>query len=122
MSEDITRSTYAKLIGDLPLEKRIYFYEIFAHNLTVSCRCIWSNEEISLQNKFDAMKWLNEILHRVTAKITVERTQSHKWPEDEFIDMVYGYVQQCHNIKDGVAFAISTSYKVVFQHDIPVTK
>ena len=37
---------FAHGIGKLTEEQRLHFYEILAHNLTVSIRGIWSDEQI----------------------------------------------------------------------------
>jgi hypothetical protein len=91
----------------------VYFYESLAHNLTVSARLVWSNDDTSDSEKLDQLKWLNEIQHRVTSKIQVERTKRHEWPELEFIEMANHYVKLCPAISGMVAGAISKSYEHV---------
>lgn len=89
----------------------MHFYESLAHNLTISARMIWSNDGITDSEKVDQLKWLNEIQHRVTAKIQVERIERHEWPESEFIEMANHYVKLCPGIARIVAAAISESYE-----------
>ena len=64
---------YIKLIGELSDEERLKFYECLAHNLTVSARAIWSNEGLTDGEKVERLKWLNEIMHRVTMKSALLR-------------------------------------------------
>lgn len=59
------------------------------------------------------MKWLNEILHRVTSKIQVERLERHIWQESAFIGMVSGYIKESPEISGLVADAISQAYEHV---------
>lgn len=59
------------MLGKLaPFSKRtlIRFYEISAHNLTISIRATWSDEELSDSQKVERMKWINEIMQRVVLK------------------------------------------------------
>src|SRR6478735_6933547 len=49
-------------------ERRLHFYEVLAHQLTVVARMIWSDDALDDTGKIAQLKWLNEILHGVTAK------------------------------------------------------
>ncbi len=89
------------------------FYEIFAHNITISIRSIWNNPDASDTKKVEELKWVNEIMHRVTSKIRVERLQLHSWPENEFIQMVSGYIKQCPSIGGDVAWSINSAFECV---------
>jgi hypothetical protein len=72
MNEGLTMR-FAEQMGKLSDEQRLHYYEVLAHNLTVAMRCIWSDEQIGDAEKVDRMKWVNEILHSVTAKVYVLR-------------------------------------------------
>ena len=52
---------FPTLIGALSEEERIRFYEILAHNLTVSVRAIWSDEQLTDGERVERMKWINEM-------------------------------------------------------------
>ncbi|AEG00261.1 hypothetical protein [Methylomonas methanica] len=101
------------MIGPLTQDKKVLFYEILAHNLTVSIRAVWSNPDSSDSLKVQEMKWINEIMHRVTAKIRVERLQLHNWPENEFIEMVGGYIKQCPSIDGDVGWSINNAFEFI---------
>jgi len=75
---------FAEQIGKLSDEQRLHFYEMLAHNLTVGIRGIWSDERIDDTEKVDRMKWVNEILHSVTARVYVLRLKTHEWTEEDF--------------------------------------
>ena len=109
----IKSSDYPKLIGSLNKEKKILFYELLAHRLTIAVRDFWSEESISDVTKVSQMKLINEILHRVTAKIRVERLQLHEWSEDSFNQMIIRYVKQEPTIASMVGWSIRDAYEKV---------
>ena len=94
-------------------ENKITFYELFAHNLTVSVRVFWSNDESSDSMKVEQMKWLNEIMHRVTSKIRSERLGLREWPEEQFIKMVRKYIDNCPSIAADIAWCINRAYESI---------
>lgn len=112
---EINKSNYDDLITGLPNEAKIYFYETLAHNLTVVCRAIWSNETLSDSEKIEQMKWLNEIQHRIVSKIKVVRLSLHEWKEADIIEMIENYIKQCPGIGQEVAWAIKSSYKTTLE-------
>ena len=82
---------YIEILESLDRDQKLSFYESLAHLLTVCIRAIWSDEDLQDHEKLKAIKWMNEIMHRVTAKITVERTNGHDWSESDFLNMVTEY-------------------------------
>ena len=94
-------------------EERLHFYELFAHNLTVSIRGIWSDENISETEKLDRIKLVNEILHKVTNKIWVLRLNTHKWTEEDFWQMMNEYTSDNESIRGEILFAIKRSFIAV---------
>lgn len=101
---------YVKQIGELSEEQRLTFYEILARNLTISVRSVWSDDELSDTEKVDRMKWINEIMHQITAKVSVTRRNEHEWTEEDVWEMIKGYVSQNHGIGGAVGSAIFQSY------------
>ncbi len=89
------------------------FYELFAHSLTIAIRDFWSDENTSDTTKISQIKWVNEILHRVTAKSRVERLKLHSWPESDFNEMIIRYVKQEQSIGPMVAWSITSAYEKV---------
>lgn len=104
---------YPNPIGALTQDERLLFYELFAHNLTVVIREIWSDEAVTDAEKVDRMKWVNEILHRVTSKIRVLRLNEREWPEEDFWQSVQHGVSQNTAIESLVNAAVSWSYESV---------
>src|SRR5215813_2635421 len=94
-------SKFGELVRKLPDEQRIRFYEMLAHELTIGIRCIWS-DSINPEDKVDQLKWINEIMHRVVAKIYCERTKSHEWSDTDIENMVGHWVSQNFRIEDTV--------------------
>ena len=99
------------MIGPLEREVKVLFYELLAHYLTISVRVFWSNEEISDSLKVQQMKWLNEIMHRVTSKSRNERLDLREWSEEDFIKMVRKYIDKCPSIAGDVAWCINSAYE-----------
>jgi hypothetical protein len=109
---------FAKQTSKLSNEDRLRFYEILAHNLTVAIRGVWANESISDSEKVDRIKWINEILHRVTANVWVLRLKTHEWTEEDFGQMIRGYVGENEGIKEEVFAAFNRSYQAVTGEEI----
>jgi hypothetical protein len=104
---------YPNSIGALTQDGRLLFYELLAHNLTIGIRAICSDEEIADAEKVDRMKWINEILHRVTSKIRILRLNEQEWPEEEFWQVIQGWVSQNMAIEPLVNSAVLWSYQSV---------
>jgi hypothetical protein len=79
---------FAEQMAKLSDEQRLHFYEVLAHNLTVAVRGIWSDEQIDDPEKVDRMKWVNEVLYRVTASVYVLRLKTHEWTEENFESLI----------------------------------
>jgi hypothetical protein len=104
---------YAEQMGKLTEEQRPHYYEVLAHNLTVGMRGIWSDEQISDAEKVDRMKWVNEILHRVTAKVYVLRLKTHEWTEEDFERLILDYVAAHPGIAGEVGWAVKFTYRTI---------
>lgn len=102
---------YPDLIGGLSEEERIRFYEILAHNLTVSVRGIWSDENLTDSQKLEGLKWLNEIMHRVVMKAAYLRLQKNTMSESDSWEDIKHWVSLCPEIDKHVESAIKFSYK-----------
>jgi hypothetical protein len=94
-------------------EQRLHFYELLAHNLTVAIRGVWSDALLSDADKVQRIKWVNEILHRATAKVWVLRLKTHAWTEEDFAALVRGYIEQHPGIEKEVVAAVNRSYQAV---------
>jgi len=101
---------YPKAIGALSHDRRLLFYELLAHNLTIIIRGIWSDEETTDAEKVDRIKWVNEILHRVTSKVRVLRLGEHEWTEEDSWSDIRHWVSQNKAIEDYVNAAVKWSY------------
>jgi hypothetical protein len=108
---------YAQKIDSLTLEQRLSFYELLAFNLTISVRSIGANDEITNAEKIDRLKWVNEILHRVTAKILYLRRHQNTWSETDSWESIKHWVGQNPAIGGDIGWAIQTSYDCVQTQD-----
>jgi hypothetical protein len=104
---------YLSIIGALDSEQRLLFYEVLAHNLTVSVRSIWSDEETSAEQKVEQLKWLNEIMHGVTIKLRVLRLNLHEWTETSSWEEIKHSVALCPSLERDIEWAIRNTYAMI---------
>lgn len=109
---------FAEHTNKLPVERRLHFYERLAHNLTVAVRYTWSNEGITDTEKVERMKWINELMHAVTAKVYSLRLSPGVWTEEDFSELVEGYFEPDKRIAPEVERAIRTSYQTITGEDM----
>ena len=102
---------YPNLIGALSEEERIRFYELLAHDLTVSVRRIWTDEHLTDSQKLEGLKYVNEIMHRVVMKAALLRVQKNKWSESDSWEDIKHWVSLCPEIDEPVEWALKFSYK-----------
>jgi hypothetical protein len=104
---------FAEMTAALTAEQRLHFYEVLAHNLTVAIRGVWSDASIDDAEKVERMKWVNEVLHRATAKVWVLRLKTHEWTEEDFGSLVEGYIDQHPGIRHEIHATLNRSYRTV---------
>jgi hypothetical protein len=104
---------FVQQVGSLPQESLIRFYELLAHNLTVSVRAIWSDETLNDSQRVVKMKWLNEIMHRVVLKSAALRMDRNELSEADTWSIIEHYISVCPDIATDMSFAIIGSYQVV---------
>src|SRR5690242_15321737 len=97
---------YPEAINALSPEQKLHFYELLAHNLTVTNRAIFNAQDLPDAEKLNRLKLINEIQHRVTSKIYVTRLNLHEWTETDAWQMIGDYVAQDTTIESEVNFAI----------------
>ena len=102
---------FPKLIGELSEEERIRFYEILAHNLTVSVRGIWVDEQLTDREMVERMKWINEIMHRMVMKSAYLRMKRNTYSETDSWEDIKHWVAQCPELSTPVERAIERSYE-----------
>ncbi len=107
---------YLKNIGKLSLDQKRKFYVLFAHDLTVSVRAIWSDEKLTDAEKVEGMKWINEIMHRLIFRIEelhkISKIEDDSWTEEDFLEMMREYCLENPKVVSGnVGWAIKSSYE-----------
>jgi hypothetical protein len=102
---------FPNLIGNLSDEERISFYEILAHNLTVTVRGIWSDDDLTDRDKVERLKWVNEIMHRVVMKSAYLRMNRNKLSEEESWESIKHWVSQIPQLSTSVEWAFKMSYE-----------
>jgi len=102
---------YQGKIERLQPSQRLHFYELLAHNLTIVVRGVWSDDQIPDAGKVERLKIVNEIMHRVTAKIWGVRLNAWQYPDEIMIGMIEDYTSDIPDLVGGVEWAIRTSYE-----------
>lgn len=102
---------FPNLIGALSNEERTSFYEILAHNLTVSVRGIWSDEHLTDSKKVKCLKCVNEIMHRVVMKAVLLRVQKNQFSESDSWEGIKHWVSLSPEIGAHVEWALKASYE-----------
>jgi len=102
---------FPNLIGALSDEERISFYEVLAHNLTVTVRGIWSDDQLTDGQKVERLKWVNEIMHRVVLKSALLRVQKSQFTESDSWENIKHWVSLSPEIDAEVEWAIRLSYE-----------
>jgi hypothetical protein len=112
---------YIDKIGSMSPDKQLHFYELLAHNLTISIRGIWSEPDLGDSEKLDRIYLINEILHRVTSKVYTLRLKLHEWTELDSWEMIESYMAHKREIEKDVMAAINFSYKSAIREETEET-
>jgi hypothetical protein len=98
----------------LSYSKRLHLFELLAHNLTITARGAWSSPNLAPEEKVDALKRINEVLHRATARVWVERLRTHEWKDEDFVAMLGDADKALHpNLRGDVIWALKASIEAV---------
>jgi hypothetical protein len=109
---------YTEKIEALNPTQRLYFYELFAHFLTVYMRGVLFSEGIVDSERVERAKWLNEIAHRITYKIfVINKNPEAKWTDAEIEEMIEMNINKHPAIETDVNAAIETSYGYVLENE-----
>jgi hypothetical protein len=110
---------YSEKIEALEFQQRLYFYELFAHFLTVSIRGVLFTEGVADSERVERAKWLNEISHRITYKIYVmDKKPDAKWTEREIQEMIQMNIEKFPPIETDVNAAIEMSYGYIMENEV----
>jgi len=106
--------TYLNKLAALSPEQRLHFFEVLAHNLTIAARAVWSEPSLSPDEKVESMKQINECLHRATARVWVQRLNTHTWSDEHFLGLLQTTEDSLHpNVRGNVLAALLSSYAVI---------
>ena len=94
----------------LASDQRLYAFEKFAHNLTIAARGAWSESNLSAEDKVEALKSINECLHRAIARVSTERLRTHDWKDEAFVGMVADVDTSLHpSLRGSLKWALETA-------------
>lgn len=109
---------YPEKIEALNPQQRLYFYELFAHFLTVSMRGVLFTEGMADSERVERAKWLNEIAHRITYKIfLMNKKPDAEWTETEIQEMIQMNIEKYPAIEADVNAAIEMSYGYIIENE-----
>jgi hypothetical protein len=109
---------YLEKLEAFDSRQRVYFYELFAHFLTVSLRGVLFTEGIDDPERVERAKWLNEISHRITYKIFVmDKKPDARWTDAEILEMIEINIEKHPPIEQDVISAIEMSYGYVLENE-----
>lgn len=112
---------FPETIGALNPEQRLYFYELFAHFLTVSMRGILFFEGIPDSERVDRAKWLNEIAHRITYQVFLLQKNRAKRTETDIWEMIEKNVEKNPATEADVNAALEMSVNYVRDHESDIS-
>ena len=114
---------FSESIGALNPQQKTYFYQLFAHFLTVSMRGVLFFEGISNDERVERAKWLNEIAHRITYKIFLQvNNPQKKWTDEEVWETIKINVAKHPKTEEDVNLATETAYKYVIDNESDETE
>ncbi len=97
-------------------DQRQSFFELLAHNLTIAARAAWTDDDLSQADQVEALKNINECLHRVVSRIRVQRLKTHEWSDESFCSLLREIDSHLHkNLRGSIAFAAQGSYELASQ-------
>lgn len=108
------------ILQSLSTDQRLHFYEVLAHTLTVSVRGVWVRDDITDSHKLSQLKSLNEILHRVTAIISVIRLRSHEWSDADLFATIRAWLKDEPQLESSIEFALTHSFQCAKAHPRPL--
>jgi hypothetical protein len=109
---------YPEKIEALNPKQRRYFYELFAHFLTVSLRGVLFTEGLENRERVERAKWLNEIQHRITHKIFVtDKKPDAKWTDAEILEMIRLNIEKYPAIERDVNAALELTYGYILENE-----
>jgi hypothetical protein len=110
--------TFSEAISQLSRDQRLVFYIQLAHELTVTVRMILHDPSFDL-DRLDIIKQLNEVQHRVTAKVRVLHLQSHEWSEADSQALLKEAITRVPALGPELLRAIRASHRYALRSEIP---
>jgi hypothetical protein len=100
----------ASAINDWPVELRHRFYVCLAHNLTITGRVVWSDEQLKSAETVVRLKALNELMHRVLGQAMGDDT----WPASQFVgEYLLAFAEEQRDLAGDLGFAVRSAYESV---------
>lgn len=95
MNKDAIKSAFESTLSQLPPGRKIHLLALLAHNITIGMRGERSNQADGY-DVAEKLYALNEVQHRVTARIMNISSGKDEWREDVFVDALFGFAREGH--------------------------
>jgi len=109
IEEQNFRSIFQEQLLSSETKGKLKILSILAHGITVEVRGVFITEASFEKTRLYA---LNEIQHKITARIMNLLDNEDEWNEVEFISTIYDYANE-GSCKDGLDFAIKQTLNAI---------
>jgi hypothetical protein len=108
---------FTEAVSALDPRRKLIFYELFAHHLTVVTRGVLFFEGIADKERIERAKWLNEIAHRVTFNVFALGKGAPEFTDADILEMIGQNVRKDPRIEADVEIALENSYGYVIRNE-----
>lgn len=93
------------------MQSQILFLETLLAEMIVLNRCLWSEEKESLENRIEAMKWSNELAHRLFNLLFELRHEEPEEPMNGMAENINFYRKQSTLFSGYLGASIKAAYE-----------
>jgi hypothetical protein len=98
----MTHAQFTQTLGTFDKHQKTNFYIDLARNLTVAVRGIWSDEHLSVDDRFKQLKAMNEAMHRVLNRLRDVQDDQQLWTDDQLWHMLLDTITHYPAINEDV--------------------
>ena len=114
MDENQIKIAFARTLAEVSPQRRIGTLALLAHNITIGVRWIRS-EKMNDTEALAKLYALNEVQHRITARIMNLAVDEDQWQEDDFVAVLFEFAQDGGSEPE-LTYAINYTLKVLATH------
>lgn len=123
VSDNVMLVGLEQKLRSLDDEQRLTFYEVLSHKLTISIRVFCFEElhadmGLAPEECLEHIKWINEILHRVTSKAHELRLKNQTSSDENTIEDMRHWIGQNPGIKAEIQGAINSALDALSRNSL----